>query len=57
MVGRLLKLKWSPNEMRQVFKFKGFDAYDDYDKTDRKAIFGEMSYYLAKLIKNGKLNP
>lgn len=57
VVGRLLKLKWSPNEMRQVFKFKGFDAYDDYDKTDRKAIFGEMSYYLAKLIKNGKLNP
>ena len=57
LVGRLLKLKWDSDEMRQVFKFSGFDAFDDYDKTDRKAILGEMSYYLGKLIKNGKLNP
>ena len=57
LVGRLLKMKWNPDEMRQVFKFKGFDAFDDYDKTDRKAILGEMSYYLGKLIKSGKLNP
>lgn len=57
LVGRLLKMKWNHHEISQVFKFKGFDAFDDYDKTDRKAILGEMSYYFIKLIKNGKLNP
>ena len=53
----MVKLKWNPREMRQVFTFKGFDAFDDYDPKDPKAILGEMSYYLGKLIKNGKLNP
>jgi len=57
VVGRMVKLKWNPREMRQVFTFKGFDAFDDYDPKDPKAILGEMSYYLGKLIKNGKLNP
>lgn len=57
LVGRMVKLKWNPREMRQVFTFKGFDAFDDYDPKDPKAILGEMSYYLGKLIKNGKLNP
>ena len=56
-VGRLLSFKWSWAEMKQVFKFRGFDAFDDYRKDDKKAILGEMVYYFEKLVKNGKLNP
>lgn len=56
-VGRLVKLKWDREEMRKVFKMKGFDGFDDYDRTDKKAILGEMMYYMMKLIKNRKLNP
>ena len=37
--------------MRKVFKMKGFDGFDDYDRTDKKAILGEMMYYMMKLIK------
>ena len=57
LVGRILKLKWNPKEMKRVFSFSGFDAFDDFSKDDRKAIFGEFEYYFEKLIKNGKLNP
>lgn len=56
-VGRLLSFKLSHPEMKQVFKFRGFDAFDDFRKDDKKAIIGEMSYYFEKLLKNGKLNP
>ena len=57
IVGRVVKLKFNRAEMRQVLKFRGFDAFDDYRKDDKCAILGEMRYYLEKLIKNGKLNP
>lgn len=57
LVGRLLHLKWSASEIKQVFTFRGFDAFDDYFKDDKQAIRGEMIYYFDKLIKNGKLNP
>lgn len=57
LVGRILKLKWNPKEMKRVFSFSGFDAFDDFSKDDRKAILGEFWYYFEKLIKNGKLNP
>lgn len=57
LVGRLLSLKWSMQEMKQVFTFSGFDAFDDYFKDDKRAIRGEMIYYFEKLVKNGKLNP
>ena len=57
LVGRILSFKFSWTEMKQIFKFRGFDAFDDYRKDDKKAIWGEMSYYFEKLIKNGKLNP
>ena len=57
LVGRILKLKWNPKEMKRVFSFSGFDAFDDYCKEDKKAILGEFGYYFEKLIKNGKLNP
>lgn len=57
VVGRLLKFKLNGRELKQVMKFRGFDAFDDFYKDDKRAILGEMSYYLSKLIKNGKLNP
>ena len=56
-VGRILSLKWSIREMKQVFSFRSFDAYDDYYKDDKMAILGEMIYYFEKLVKNRKLNP
>lgn len=56
-VGRLLSLNLSFSEMKQVFRFRGFDAFDDYRRDDKRAILGEMVYYLNKLLKNGKLNP
>ena len=57
LVGRLLSFKFSRSEMKQVFTFKGFDAFDDYYKDDKRAIRGEISYYFGKLVKNGRLNP
>lgn len=57
LVGRILKMKWNLKELKRVFTFRGFDAFDDFCKNDKKAIFGEFGYYLEKLIKNGKLNP
>lgn len=57
LVGRILKLKWNLSELRRVFSFSGFDAYDDFCKDDKRAILGEFSYYFGKLLKNGKLNP
>lgn len=57
LVGRIAKLKFDAKELKQVMKLHGFDAFDDFCKDDKWAILGEMSYYLGKLIKNGKLNP
>ena len=57
LAGRLLTFHFSKKEMAQVFSFRGFEAYDDYFKDDKKAILGEMWYYFEKLVKNGKLNP
>ena len=57
LMGRLLSFKWSWTEMKQVFAFRGFDGFDDYFSDDKKAIWGEMSYYFEKLVKNKKLNP
>lgn len=57
LVGRMLSMRWNPNEMRRIFSFKGFDAFDDFYTDDRKAIFGEFRYYFEKLVKNGRLNP
>lgn len=57
LVGRILKFKWNLSELRRVFSFSGFDAYDDFCKDDKRAILGEFSYYFGKLLKNGKLNP
>lgn len=57
LVGRLLSLDFNRQEWGRALSFRGFDAFDDYRSDDRRAILGEMSYYLGKLIKNGKLNP
>lgn len=57
IVGRLLSFRFSISELKQVFTYNGFDAYDDFFKDDKKAFWGEMVYYLNKLLKNRKLNP
>lgn len=57
LVGRLMSLKLTSQEFRQVFQFKGFDCFDDFRSDDKKAFWGEMRYYLTKLLKNRKLNP
>ncbi len=57
LVGRVVKLKWNLEELKRVFSFRGFDAFDDFRRDDKKAILGEFNYYLDKLIKNRKLNP
>lgn len=57
LVGRLVKMKFNGKELRQVARFSGFDAFDDFRWDDKFAILGEMGYYLGKLVKNGKLNP
>lgn len=57
LVGRMVSLKFNKEEIRRIAKFSGFDAFDDFRKDDKKAILGEMAYYLSKLVKNGKLNP
>lgn len=57
LVGRLVKLRFNGKELRQVARFRGFDAFDDFREDDKRAILGEMGYYLGKLVKSGKLNP
>jgi len=57
LFGHLLNFNFDKQEWRKALSFKGFDAFDDYRSDDKQAILGEMSYYLGKLIKNGKLNP
>lgn len=57
LVGRLLSMNLSKFELGRILKFSGFDGFDDYRSDDKKAILGEMAYYVTKLIKNRKLNP
>lgn len=54
---RIIAFKINWQELKQVFAFRGFDAFDDFRCDDKRAIGGEMRYYLAKLIKNRRLNP
>ena len=57
LVGRLVKLRFNGRELCQLARFRGFDAFDDFHWDDKRAILGEMGYYLGKLVKSGKLNP
>jgi predicted ATP-grasp superfamily ATP-dependent carboligase len=57
LVGRLLKLNLHKDELKKVMMFRGFDAFDDFRRDDKRAILGELAYYLSKLVKSGKLNP
>ena len=57
LVTRVLSLDIKKQEFKQALSFKGFDAFDDFRSDDRRAFYGEMSYYFGKLLKNGKLNP
>lgn len=56
-VGRLFSFNLRKDEMKQIARFSGFDAFDDFRKDDKKAILGEFIYYFTKLIKSRKLNP
>lgn len=56
-VDRLVSMNFKWNEIKSVLKIVGFDAFDDFRKDDKRAIVGEMLYYLEKLLKNRKLNP
>lgn len=55
-VGRVCSFNLSFSEFKSLCSFN-FDAFDDFSCNDKKAIWGEMAYYLNKLIKNRKLNP
>lgn len=57
LVDRCLKLNIQKDEIKQILRIKGFNAFDDYRKDDKRAILGEFLYYFIKLVKNGKLNP
>lgn len=56
LVTKTLHRSLNKDEFKRIRSFK-YDAFDDYCKDDKKAIWGEMRYYLNKLIKNRKLNP
>ena len=57
LVGRIVNFKFDGMELRQVARFCNFDGFDDFRWDDKRAILGEMGYYLGKLVKSGKLNP
>jgi carbamoylphosphate synthase large subunit len=57
LVSSICHLSLDFAKLKQILSFRGFDAFDDYRSDDRKIIWGEMSYYLNKLIVNRKLNP
>ncbi len=57
LTGRVFAFKLTWRECKEVFRFNGFDAFDDFSKDDKKAIIGEFLYYFLKLLKSGKLNP
>ena len=56
LVTKVVERTLTKDELRRILSFK-FDAFDDFDKNDKRAILGELSYYLNKLLKNRKLNP
>lgn len=56
LVTKIINGTLKKEELKRICSFK-YDAFDDFRKDDKKAILGECSYYLIKLIKNRKLNP
>ena len=57
LVDRLVSFNFKGTEWKEALSFRGFDTFDDYKSDDRPAFRGELSYYLRKLLRNGKLNP
>ncbi len=57
LVSSILSCSLSWRKLKQIMSFRKFDAFDDFRKDDIHAIFGEINYYITKLIKNRKLNP
>lgn len=56
LVTKIVNRTLKKEELKRICDFN-YDAFDDFRKDDKKAIWGECSYYLLKLIKNRKLNP
>lgn len=56
LVTKLMERTLTKEELKRIMSWD-FDAYDDFRMDDKKAIIGEMGYYLVKLLKNRKLNP
>lgn len=56
LVERIIKCKLNWKEFKSIFNFHA-DNYDDFKKDDLTAFWGEIMYYLVKLIKFRKLNP
>ena len=56
LVTKIVQRTLKKDELKHILSFKA-DAYDDFRSDDKKAILGEMLYYIEKLIKNRKLNP
>lgn len=57
LISSILSGSLSWRKFKQIVSFRGFDAFDDFRKDDKRAILGEINYYITKLIKNRKLNP
>lgn len=55
-VTRLCHLTLSWKELKPLLSFD-FDGFDDYEKGDFSALWGEFAYYFVKLVKNRNLNP
>lgn len=56
LVTKIAHRSLKKEEFKKIRSFK-YDAFDDFCREDKKAIWGEMRYYLNKLIKSRKLNP
>lgn len=56
LAGMIVSGPFTMKKFKQLLSFN-FDGFDDFKKDDPWAIWGELSYYFVKLIKNRKLNP
>ena len=56
LAGMIVSGPFTMKKFKQLLSFN-FDGFDDFKKDDPWAIWGELSYYFMKLIKNRKLNP
>lgn len=56
LITKISQRTLNKTELKRILSWD-FDAFDDFSKEDPFAIWGEIGYYFAKLVKNRKLNP